>query len=141
MGTPGPRAGDTFSKRHVFETGEIASIAAVLGDTNPLHHDADFAAQSRYGGLIASAGHSMGVLTSLIADHFTKTHQAVGVSFGFKLRRGIPAGADTVLEWRVVKAEPSDKHGGDIVALEGRIFDAAGTEFVTARASVLVTPA
>jgi len=136
-----PRVGDRFSKRYVFAREEIAAIAAAVGDTNPLHHDETFAANSRYGGLIASAGHSMGVLTSLVADHYSKTHPVVGVSFDYKLRRGIPAGADTVLEWRVAKVEAAPKHGGEIVTLEGRIFDDGGTIFVTARARVLVTPA
>lgn len=132
--------GETIEKRYVFDAAAISDLAGRLGDSNPLHHDGEAAARSRFGVLIASAAHTQGVLVSVIAEHYTRRGRSLGLEFGYRLRKAIPAGADTILRWVVTKLEPSHKLGGDIVALDGEIVDRAGTVYTTATARILVAP-
>ena len=132
--------GETITKRYVFDAVEVSELAYRLGDSNPLHHDAEFAARSRFGGLIASAAHSQGVLVSVLAEHYTRHGQSLGLEFNYRLRKGIPVGAATTLRWTVTKLEPSHKLGGDIVALDGEIADDAGNVYISATARILVAP-
>ena len=47
-------AGERFSREHIFSVGEAIAFALAAGDDNPLHHDAEFAARTRFGQLIVS---------------------------------------------------------------------------------------
>lgn len=132
--------GETFSKRHVFTAEDIADFAARAGDLNPLHHDAEKAAKSRFGGLIASGPQTSALLMGLAAAHLSKTHDTAGLEFTFRFRRAIPAGADAILAWEVTAVEPNAKLGGEIISLKGEITDDAGQRFVTSEARAVVWP-
>lgn len=132
--------GETCSKRYKFTAENIAGLANSLGDTNPVHVDAEFAAASRFNGLIASAGHSTGVFVSLLAEHFSKEHQVYGLEFNYKLKRAVPAGIDAICTWRIVGLKASEKLGGDIVTVEGEVTDDAGTVYIAGSGALLVVP-
>jgi acyl dehydratase len=133
-----PYIGETCSKRYNFTAETIAAVSESLGDTNPVHIDPTFAAASRFNGLIASAGHSTGVFVSLLAEHFSKTHEAYGLEFNYKLKRAVPVGLNAICTWRVVDMRPSKKLGGDIVTLEGEVTDDAGTVYIAGSGALLV---
>lgn len=132
--------GETCSKRHLFTAEDIKRVAASLGDNNPLHHDEAVAAQSRFGTLIASAGHSTGVFVSLLAEYFTQAGEALGLEFKYKLKRAVPAGLDATLMWRVVALEPSHKLGGDIAKVEGTLTGADGRVYIEGSGFLLILP-
>lgn len=134
------RIGETCSKRYLFTAENIAAVAASIGDSNPAHFDPAFAAASRFNGLIASAGHSTGVFVSLLAEHFTKEHEAYGLEFNYKLKRAVPAGVDAICTWRVVDMRPSAKLGGDIITVEGELTDNAGTLYIAGSGALLIVP-
>jgi acyl dehydratase len=46
---------------------EVELYAQVTGDRNPLHFDADFAARTRFGSLVAQGGIASGMLNALVA--------------------------------------------------------------------------
>ncbi len=130
--------GETFAVVHRFTPAEVAAFASATGDTNPLHHDAAFAARSRFGGLIASGTHTTSLLLGLTASHFSKRGHVVGVEFGVKLRRPVAADAQVTMRWTVIAVTP---HRGDaqMVDLEGELRDdATGAVCVTATGRVLV---
>ncbi len=99
-----------------------------------------FAAASRFNGLIAAAGHSTGVFVSLLAEYFSKEHEAYGLEFNYKLKKAVPAGLDAICAWGVVDMRPSKKLGGDILTLEGEITDDAGTVYIAGSGVLLVVP-
>ena len=132
------RIGETCSKRYHFTVENIAEAAARLGDTNPVHFDAVFAAGTRFNGLIAAAGHSTGVFVSLLAEHFNKEHEAYGLEFNYKLKRAVPAGLDAICTWRIVDMRPSKKLGGNILTLEGELTDDTGTVYIVGSGVLLV---
>jgi len=135
-----PHVGETCSKRYLFTAENIAGVTKSLGDYNPAHFDAAFAAQTRFKGLIASAGHSTGIFVSLLAEHFTKEHEAYGLEFSYKLKRAVPVGLEAICTWRVVDLKHSSKLGGDIITVEGEMMGSDGTIYILGTGALLVVP-
>jgi acyl dehydratase len=117
----------------------VGAYAEAAGDDNPVHHDAAFAASTRYGRLIASGTHTTALLLGLTASHFSKRGAMVGLEFWVRFRRPIYADETIRLEWLVVKVTPNAKLGGDIVELRGRIKSESGLTALGAKGRVLVT--
>lgn len=135
-----PEAGQTFSKPYLFTLENIKRYAEESGDENPLHHDEDAAAASRFGGIIACGAHMSGVLMSLAASRREGKRQGVGLEFSFRFLKAIPAGTATTLSWTVKSIEPNEKLKGDVVTMEGLIADEAGTVYVTAQSKGVSWP-
>lgn len=129
---------ERFSSEHTLTPKAVADYANAVGDTNPLHHDAAFAAASPYGRLIASGPHTSALLLALTASHFSKKATVVGLEFLVRFRRPIFADETIRLEWLVVKVSPNAKLGGDIVDMRGRILGADGRTALGAKGRVLV---
>jgi 3-hydroxybutyryl-CoA dehydratase len=134
------RAHERFSTEVTLTPKAVSDYARAVGDTNPLHHDAEFAAASRYGKLIASGPHTSALLLALTASHFSTRGAVVGLEFWVRFRRPIYADETIRLEWLVVKVTPNAKLGGDVVDMRGRILGADGRTALGARGRVLVTP-
>jgi acyl dehydratase len=126
MTAPRPlRLGDRAEKELLLTREDVVRLATELGDPNPLHHDERVAAASRFGGLIASGGHLIGLLTSFCAAFTTSHGPGVGLGFSYELRRAARAGTTLRLRWEVTALERSEKLRGEIVTLEGTIEDAS----------------
>jgi acyl dehydratase len=117
----------------------VSAYARAAGDDNPIHHDPEFAASTRYRRLIASGTHTTGLLLGLTASHFSKLGAIVGLEFSVRFRRPVYADETIRLEWLVVKVTPNDKLGGEIVDLRGRIRGEDGQTALGATGRVLVT--
>ena len=132
---------DRFSAVYTL-TPEIASRQArAVGDDNPVHHDPDFAAATRFGRPIASGTHTTALLLALTASHFSKGMSMVGLEYWVRFRRPIYADETIRLEWLVIKVAPNAKLGGDIVDLRGRILGQDGKTSLGAKGRLLVTAA
>jgi 3-hydroxybutyryl-CoA dehydratase len=130
---------DRFSSEVKLTPAMVAEYAHGVGDTNPVHHDAEFAAASRYGRLIASGTHTTALLLGLTASHFSTNGSMVGLEFWVRFRRPIYADETLRLEWLVVKVTPNEKLKGDVVELRGRIQGQDGETALGAKGRVLVT--
>jgi 3-hydroxybutyryl-CoA dehydratase len=117
----------------------VAAYAQAAGDTNPVHHDPEFAAVTRYGQLIASGTHTTALLLGLTAAHYSERGAMVGLEFWVRFRRPIYADETIRLEWLVVKVTPNEKLKGDVVELRGRIKGQNGETALGAKGRVLVT--
>jgi acyl dehydratase len=132
------KPGDRAEKELVLSRDEVIRFATELGDPNPLHHDEAVARRSRFGGLIASGGHAIGLLTSFCAAFTTAQGPGVGIGFSYKLRRAIHPGQPLRLRWEVTAVERSERLRGEIASLTGAIEDARdGTVLVAATGRVL----
>ena len=130
---------ERFSAEVKLTGAMVAEHAHAFGDTNPIHHDPEFAASSRYGRLIASGTHTTALLLGLTASHFSKKGSMVGLEFWVRFRRPVFADETVKLEWLVIKVTPNTKLKGDIVELRGRIRGANGETALGAKGRVLVT--
>jgi acyl dehydratase len=99
------RVGTTFEVEHVFETAASQAFALLVGDTNPMHHDAEAAASSRFSGLIASGTETTARMMGLTAGYFSKCGPTLGMEFAFRFRRGVPMDARTLIRWVVTEIE------------------------------------
>lgn len=130
---------DRFSSVVTLNPAMVSAFAESVGDTNPVHHDLEFAASTRYKRPIASGTHTSALLLGLTASHFSKRGSSVGLEFWLKFRRPVYADEKIVLEWLVVKVTPNQKLKGDVVELRGRIKGQDGHTALGARGKVLIT--
>lgn len=117
--------GDKFSKTHIFNEEQVREFATQAGDTNPLHHDAEVALNSRYRKLIVSGTHTTALILGLTASHFSKGYAVVGVSFSVGFNRPVFADATVKIEWEVV-ATTMTRDNVQRVEMRGGMFDEKG---------------
>jgi acyl dehydratase len=128
-----------FSSEVTLSPTIVAQFAKSAGDDNPIHHDASYAATTRFGRLTASGPQTTALLLALTAAHFSKTGAMLGLEFWVRFRRPVYASETIRLEWMVVKVTPNEKLRGDIVELRGRIKGEDGETAVGAKGRVLLT--
>jgi len=111
--------GEVFEKTVTFDEEGARAFAMLVGDLNPIHHDAEFAAGSRFGGLIISGTQSVALLMAMTATFLSARGAALGLDYQFRFRKGVRMGETCHLAWGVTDVVP--KTGlGEIVS-----FDAA----------------
>ena len=89
----------------------VGAFATAAGDDNPIHHDAAFAANTRFGRPTASGPHTTALLLALTASHFSKKGAMLGLEFWVRFRRPVYADETISLEWLVVKVTPNENFG------------------------------
>src|SRR6202171_1543134 len=112
---------ERFSSTIVLTPATVSAFARAAGDDNPLHHDPDHAAGTRYGRLVASGPQTTAHLMALTASHFSRRGSMVGLEFWFRFRRPIFADETIRLEWLVIAVRPHARLGGGIVDLRWRV--------------------
>jgi len=130
---------DRFSAEVSLTPASVAEYARAAGDTNPVHFDSGFAAETRYGRTIASGTQTTALLLGLTASHFSKKTSMVGLEYWVRFRRPVFANETIRLEWLVIKVTSNTRLGGYIVDLRGRILSEDGRTAVGAKGRVLVT--
>lgn len=130
---------ERFSSEVTLNPSIVVDFANAAGDNNPIHHDADFAATTRFGRPTASGPHTTALLLALTAAHFSKTGAMLGLEFWVRFRRPIYADETIRLEWLVIKVTPNEKLKGDVVELRGRIKGQDGKTSLGAKGRVLLT--
>lgn len=130
---------ERFSSEVTLTPAMVIEFANAAGDNNPIHHDSEFAATTRFGRPTASGPHTTALLLALTASHYSKKGAMLGLEFWVRFRRPIYADETIRLEWLVIKVTPNDKLRGEIVELRGRIKSQDGRTAVGAKGRVLVT--
>src|SRR5690606_11296135 len=105
---------------------------------NPIHHDPEAAARSRFQRLTASGTQTTSRLIALTATHFSKLGDMVGLEFSVKFHRPVYADDTILLEWEVLSVEHSLFLGGEVVDLRGRVSNSAKEKVISATGRVLV---
>ena len=59
--------GQAATRELTVDAEKVRAYAAITGDENPLHFDAEFVARTRFGRLIAQGGIATGLLHALVA--------------------------------------------------------------------------
>jgi acyl dehydratase len=62
-----PAVGARAARSHTFTAADVEAFAALSGDHNPLHFDADFAQSTRFGRLIIHGGLTTSLFNALVA--------------------------------------------------------------------------
>ncbi len=127
-----------FSKSTVCSEQQVSSFAALAGDTNPIHHDRDYARQRGFGGLTLSGAQSGSLLMGLVADHFAQIGPMVGLEMKFYFRKPALAGIPIELEWLIVRNTAKRHIGAHLLELRGRLQHPSIGTAVGAKGKVLV---
>jgi len=129
--------GRSFDKQVLFDAPGIAAFAASCGDTNPLHHDAAYAARSRFGGIIASGPQVTSLMMAMVAAFFAPLGPGVGLGFNFRLRSAVHAGELVTMRWTITGVAAKRSLGGHVISLDGKAVRPGGAAAVLATGQVL----
>jgi acyl dehydratase len=132
--------GETFSATLALSTDSVKSFATLVNDLNPLHHDDAYAAQSRFGGLIASGTQPTAHFMALLATHFSTYAQPLGLEFDIKLKKAVHAHDTLTIRWRVRDAYWKPSLNGDLTRLEGSVVNQRGETVLVGSSTILVMP-
>lgn len=132
-------AHERFSSTVTLDPSEVRRFALAVGDNNPIHHDADAAATSRFGRIIASGTHTTALLLALTASFFSTRGAMLGLDFWVRFRRPIFADETIFLEWLIIRVTSNLRLGGDVIELRGRIKGQDGRTSLGATGRILLT--
>lgn len=132
--------GETCRSTLALTPESVKSFTLLVNDLNPLHLDDAYAAQSRFGGLIASGTQPTAHFMALLATHFSQYAQPLGLEFDIKLKRAAYATDVITFEWRVQEAYWKPSLNGDLVKLAGEARNQHGATLVVGHATILVMP-
>ncbi|SAK52238.1 dehydratase [Caballeronia pedi] len=132
--------GETFEAALALPPESIKHFATLVNDLNPLHHDDAYARASRFGSLIASGTQPTAHLMAMLAAHFSRDAQPLGLEFGIRLTRAVKAHDVLTMFWRVTEAKWKASLNGDLVKLEGGARNQLGETVMKATATIVVMP-
>lgn len=130
---------DRFSSQRQLDPEQVSAMALAVGDTNPVHHDEEFARGTRFGRPIASGTYTTALLLALTASHFSQDSAMLGLDYWVGFKRPIYADEAITLEWLVICVTQNTRLNGEIVELRGRILGADGQTSLGAKGRLLVT--
>lgn len=133
------KPGEQFSETVRLTMEDAIAFAHAAGDHNPIHHDAEHAARTRYKRLIVSGTQTAARLMALTATHFCKHSGVVGLDFAVRFHRPVFADETIFVEWTVLTVTDSPTLKGDVVEMKGRVLNEAGELAVSSTGRVLVT--
>lgn len=131
--------GERFSEIVRMTVEDAIAFATAAHDFNPLHHDHDVAANSRYGKLIVSGTQMAARLMALTATHFSKRFDVVGLDFSVRFHKAVFADETVTLEWEVTVVTQTSSNKGEVVEMKGRVVNEKGELAVASTGRVLVS--
>lgn len=131
------KVGNTFRKTWQFDVQSVKDFATLVGDLNPIHHDEAFAKNSPFGKLIVSSTQYSAMMIGMVATYSGECNMSVGLNFDFQLKKAIYADEAVEMVWEITKIEPNAKLQGDIVSMEGVIYNSQQQICTTAQTKVL----
>ena len=124
-----------------FRLTEAAVIEfATAWDPQPFHTDPVAAAESIFGGLVASSAHLFAICSRLFTDHEDRV-QVIALLGKDKLRLPNPARAGSVLTYEtrcIGRRESASRADAGIVTLADRVTDDRGAVVLTQEVTLLV---
>jgi len=100
--------GQSAERRHVVTEADVDAFAAVSGDTNPVHLDADYAKRTRFGGRIAHGMLAASYLSAVLGVDLPGPG-AIYVTQSLRFRRPVRIGDEVVA--RVTIAAIDEQRG------------------------------
>ena len=125
-----------FSKKVSFPAADITSFAALVGDTNPLHHDRKAAVAASFDTVMASGSHTFSMMLAVVPDYF-KEWPNVGLGASVRMRKPVRAGECATVHWTITGVKQVSKPKGWIMDLQGKLTRSDDIVAMTAEADVL----
>ena len=135
-GDIGVKVGDWAEFEKTVTAEDVSLFAQVTGDTNPLHHDAGYAAKTRFGECIAHGMLSAGFISAALGTQLAPHCCVVYLSQNLRFLRPVKIG-DTIKAIAYVKGIEHEKRQ---VTIETNCFNQKGDPVVKGEAVVLLDP-
>jgi 3-hydroxybutyryl-CoA dehydratase len=101
--------GDSFSIDRLITSEDVQQFADVTGDDNPLHVDAEYAAETRFGKPVAHGVLLLGIISKVLGRDFPGPG-SIAVSISSKFLRPVPVGSTITVEVKVVEKIEKHRH-------------------------------
>ena len=132
------KLGEKIEKSITLTKDEIIEGATFCGDLNPLHVDEAYAAQARFGGLIASGSHTTALFSAYISTYLAQSGPIIGLEMNYRFHKPIFPDEAISLVWEVVELVENEKSQSTLINVEGAIRDAHQIALVTGDARILL---
>ena len=80
---------DRFSATYSLTSELVSSFTRLAGDDNPIHHNPELVAKTRFGRLIASGTHTTSLLLGLTASYFSKGISKIDLDYWIRFKRPV----------------------------------------------------
>jgi acyl dehydratase len=129
------QVGQTARRTRRVTERDIELFTEITGDRNPLHYDAEAAAQSRFGGIIVQGGVTSGLLNALVAEDLPGPG-SVFLHVDWSFRAAVRPGDEITAEAEVLSVHESKP----ICTLQTTITNQDGTVVLDGTALVFRDP-
>lgn len=132
------RMGECFGGEFRLSRQEILEFARLVGDLNPIHHDAEVAQGTGFGQIIASGTQPASIFMALTATYFSRNYAALGLEFSIKFQKPVFPDVLYQMEWVVTETVFKEKLSGVMVCLSGTVTNPEGAIVLSGTGAVLL---
>lgn len=111
--------GYNYETKYCFNAKEISDFAKQVGDFNPLHHDVEYAANSRFKKIIVCGPHLSALMMAMSGTELSKKNDMLGLNFDIEFKNAVRSDEEMVLRWSVI--ETHKKSSSTLVRTETTI--------------------
>ena len=101
------QVGDTFSTTQFISEDDVLTFAKITGDDNPIHVDAEYAENTRFGHQIVHGVLLLGLISKVLGRDFPG-HGSIAVALSCRFLRPVRVGSEVRIEVKII--EKLDKH-------------------------------
>ncbi len=130
--------GETFGQTLTIDASHISRACGMFGDFNPLHSDAEFCANSRFGRPILHGPMTSAFMSASIGMYFHGTAVAY-LEHNCRFVAPVFAGDTLSVQWTITQTLDKPRSNGGIAVLRGECKNQRGEQIAEASGKILLS--
>ena len=130
--------GETFGQSLTIGASHISRACGMFGDFNPLHSDAEFCANSRFGRPILHGPMTSAFMSASIGMYFYGTAVAY-LEHNCRFVAPVFAGDTLSVQWTITQTLDKPRSNGGIAVLRGECSNQRGEQIAEASGKILLS--
>ncbi|WP_409497496.1 MaoC family dehydratase [Pseudomonas fragi] len=130
--------GETFGQSLTIDASHISRACGMFGDFNPLHSDAEFCANSRFGRPILHGPMTSAFMSASIGMYFYGTAVAY-LEHNCRFVAPVFAGDTLTVQWTITQTLDKPRSNGGIAVLRGECSNQRGEQIAEASGKILLS--
>ena len=130
--------GETFGQTLTIDASHISRACGMFGDFNPLHSDAEFCANSRFGRPILHGPMTSAFMSASIGMYFYGTAVAY-LEHNCRFVAPVFAGDTLSVQWTITQTLDKPRSNGGIAVLRGECSNQRGEQIAEASGKILLS--
>ena len=130
--------GETFGQSLTIDASHISRACGMFGDFNPLHSDAEFCANSRFGRPILHGPMTSAFMSASIGMYFYGTAVAY-LEHNCRFVAPVFAGDTLSVQWTITQTLDKPSSNGGIAVLRGECSNQRGEQIAEASGKILLS--